>query len=79
MFAKPEFDWSILTRTFGENPDSFQYFYYIMKKGEELSVNDKQLCAKYCNKEEQEDSQSVTLNDSFDEDYLRRIEEINYT
>ena len=38
--AKSEYDWSIVTNTFG---NYFHYFFYVMEKGKELSETDRLL------------------------------------
>ena len=47
FLAKSHYRWSISMQTFG---DSFHYFFYALKKGEEMSEEDKQLEIRVRNK-----------------------------
>lgn len=40
FLAKSQYGWSVSSCTFG---DSFHFFFYVMKKGQQLSENDKML------------------------------------
>ncbi|XP_023674288.1 EEF1A lysine methyltransferase 4 isoform X1 [Paramormyrops kingsleyae] len=68
ILARREYGWSVVQHSYG---DGFQYFFYVMTKGEALSPEDQALEKRLL---ESEDPQAVVPREEPDsEDYLSRI------
>lgn len=79
FWAKKKFDWSITTRKFGTSPESLEFFYYVMEKGETLSAKDIAECDAY-NERRHKKHDVVYRSDSEDEEsFLQNNFNIHYS
>ena len=69
LYARHEYNWSIKTLKFGK---FFEYFYYVMTKGEVLSKADVRLRQEYKEQSKQPLTRAY-YSDSENEDYLLGI------
>ncbi|XP_056246287.1 EEF1A lysine methyltransferase 4 [Seriola aureovittata] len=76
LYARTEYNWSIKQYSYGEG---FQYFVYVMTKGEQLSPEDAALEKKLLEKNQLEDTKSTptriaTTQNEDNEDFLSNID-----
>lgn len=71
LYARTEYDWSIKQYSYG---DGFEYFVYVMTKGEELSPEDAALGKKLLERTESQTPRRTTTQEVEQEDFLSNID-----
>lgn len=71
LYARTEYSWSIEKYSYGEG---FEYFVYVMTKGEELSPEDAALEKKLLEDTKSPPTRVATTQKENEEDYLSKID-----
>lgn len=70
LYARSEYNWSIKTYSYGEG---FEYFVYVMTKGEKLGPEDEALEKKLLEEGKSSTATRVTIQQNSEEEFLSNI------